>query len=281
MATQSDRRYTVTRAEVQALPQFVANKFDVVDDDEEIIIEEDSGNELLLKGTRQLSLANPQRTSPEYVDEDEEEEIIEEEYEEVIEEEDEILDDDPLTPSNKARKTPDTEESLASGPPQQHTSQADQSDARASPLVGDHEDHHEADEESLPDAEDVLEALKYILRQEKPVENGFITEDQEKQMLGLPLSEMVDIMKHFELCDNEHAPIRWDLVCLMIHAVDDDLSDEEVDGGDGDEGSGKSDDEQEALDEITSLGSGYDIEAKDDYCDSDLSEFNESGIINE
>ncbi|GKZ01217.1 hypothetical protein MPSEU_001073000 [Mayamaea pseudoterrestris] len=318
----ASRRYSVTRAEVQALPRFLLSSSNADDSDEEVeVIEETtkvqpagrpSPSSILRKPT---IVAKPPTTSiqqaPQNLAElsieddetviDEEEIFEEEEYEEIIEEEEEEIIDDDLARSShstsKTRKATCDANPLAYASTSALTAAAarvtHETFAAASRQDDDHDDDDDEpaeDEESLPDAEDVLEALRYILRQEKPVENGYITDQQEAQMLGLPLSEMVDIMKHFELCDNENAPIRWDLVCLMINAVQDepDMSEEELleeeeDDDDDDllDETGRiddSDNDLEALDEVGSLGSGYELEAKDDTCHSDLSEFNESGI---
>jgi hypothetical protein len=75
----------------------------------------------------------------------------------------------------------------------------------------------------------------------------------------------------------------------MIHAVEDNPPEhEEVivdDHDDEDSASGSgalsSDNNQEAHDEFGSLGSGYDLDARGESCDSDISEFNESEIITE
>jgi hypothetical protein len=309
-----DRRYSVTRAEVQALPRFVVADLEG-DDDEEIIEEGPTGLPPLRPKTtttggvlKKTSFSKtPLKVTETFaelsVDEDEylldEEEILEEEYEEIIEEDEEeiiIEENPPLPPADRARMTPATSKSppfTAAITPNSSTRVKSVTASRDLPAATatsvSSQDEPAEDEESVPDAEDVLEALKYILRQEKPVENGLITAEQEAQMLGLPLSEMVDIMKHFELCDNENAPIRWDLVCLMIHAVEDEpeLSEEEVeDDADDDHADetgrlDESDNDLEAIDEVGSLGSGYDLETKDDTCYSELSDWNESGRITE
>jgi hypothetical protein len=68
-----------------------------------------------------------------------------------------------------------------------------------------------------PSREEVAEAITYIVRQEKVVEYGLMTKQQVDEMNDLPLEEMMEIMKHFEICDNNNATIQWDLVLAMIN----------------------------------------------------------------
>lgn len=90
------------------------------------------------------------------------------------------------------------------------------------------------DQDPPPSREEVAEAITYMVRQEKVVEYGLLTKQQVDEMNELPLEEMMEIMKHFEICDNNNATIQWDLVLAMInpdyaHLEDGDDSDGEPD----------------------------------------------------
>jgi hypothetical protein len=101
----------------------------------------------------------------------------------------------------------------------------------------DDDEDDEDEREPLPSREEVAEAITYIVRQEKVVEYGLMTKGQVDEMNDLPLEEMMEIMKHFEICDNNNATIQWDLVLAMVNpdyspdaaAVHEDLEDDEDD----------------------------------------------------
>lgn len=76
------------------------------------------------------------------------------------------------------------------------------------------------DDPDLPSREDVAEAINYMIRQEKVIEYGVVTKEQAEKMVSVPLSEMMAIMDHFELCDNNNAPIRWDIVKALVGCED-------------------------------------------------------------
>lgn len=61
------------------------------------------------------------------------------------------------------------------------------------------------DQDPPPSREEVAEAITYMVRQEKVVEYGLLTKQQVDEMNELPLEEMMEIMKHFEICDNNNA----------------------------------------------------------------------------
>jgi hypothetical protein len=266
------RRVSVTRSEVQALAQFV----EVFEEYEEEV-EDENEKAGLAKGLEERYSPRRQRESFQLpherglepvsevfndmaLNEDEGEEVLEEEYieeeyyeEEVIEEEEEphykdSFDNQESINKDQAhsetfRKYYDSDQGPEHDTPKKQL--PEQPISVRSPDAGEETDGRGGEDDSnagLPDAEDVIEALQYIIRKEQAVANGFISEEQAKQMVELPLREMCDIMDHFELCDNEKCPIRWDIVALMIHAVDDDLAssddDEEDATGPGEEGGG-------------------------------------------
>lgn len=65
-------------------------------------------------------------------------------------------------------------------------------------------------------AEECREAIDYILRQERAVARMILTEDQAKKMTHLPVKVMKIIIDHMEQCDNNHSPIDWDFLLLVV-----------------------------------------------------------------
>jgi hypothetical protein len=161
--------------------------------------------------------------------------------EEELEIEEIELDDDLyeelVLPESSAAKTLDG----ASNPPVASTTAGPRpASSNTAPTFDDLEDDDDDEEderEPLPSREEVAEAITYIVRQEKVVEYGLMTKSQVDEMNDLPLEEMMEIMKHFEICDNNNATIQWDLVLAMVNpdyspdaaAVHDDLEDDEED----------------------------------------------------
>jgi hypothetical protein len=87
-------------------------------------------------------------------------------------------------------------------------------------------------DEDEPSPEDVKEAIVYILKQEKPIDKGYLSPQQATRMMALPFEDQKQILEHFELCDQAGDPICWDLLVAMTTSDDDDEqvdSDEEVD----------------------------------------------------
>jgi hypothetical protein len=161
--------------------------------------------------------------------------------EEELEIEEIELDDDLyeelVLPESSAAKTLD----IVSNPPVASTTAGPRpASSNTAPTFDDLDDDDDDDEderEPLPSREEVAEAITYIVRQEKVVEYGLMTKGQVDEMNDLPLEEMMEIMKHFEICDNNNATIQWDLVLAMVNpdyspdaaAVHDDLEDDEDD----------------------------------------------------
>lgn len=142
------------------------------------------------------------------------------------------------------------------------------------------DDEEEAEEEDEATEEEVREAIIYILKQEKPIDNGYLTSAQATRMMALPFKDMREIMKHFELCDNAGEPIQWGVIADIVTPEGDgnDSSDEDEDDEEdenefclahgysycvecdvGLKPSSSSSDESED-DELRSLGSGYDLQ---------------------
>lgn len=134
-----------------------------------------------------------------YDSEGEIEEIVldDEAFDEIEVEEKEFV---PVSPEKDARSLPKLADNVELSP-EQDTIKTDDDD----------------EPEDLPDKDDVLEAIGYIMRQEKVHEYGLVTEAQAEEMTRLPLPELMLIMNHFEQCDNYDATIRWDLVLTMIN----------------------------------------------------------------
>jgi len=109
------------------------------------------------------------------------------------------------------------------------------------------QDEEEQENEDLPERDDVLEAINYIMTQEQVIKYGLVSQDQADEMNELPLTELMEIMNHFEACDNTNSPIRWDLVLALTnpkYAADvevDDASEDELD-------------EDEKADKVAELG---------------------------
>lgn len=84
----------------------------------------------------------------------------------------------------------------------------------------------EASEDSAS-AEELAEAIEYVLRQEKAVAKFILTEDQAKSMTSLPLKVMRIIVDHFENADNQSIDIDWDfLLKIVLPYTDDDPGDD-------------------------------------------------------
>jgi hypothetical protein len=65
-------------------------------------------------------------------------------------------------------------------------------------------------------AEELAEAIEYILRQEKAVSKFILTEEQAHTMTHLPVKVMKVIVDHLEMCDNEGASIDWDFLLKIV-----------------------------------------------------------------
>lgn len=91
------------------------------------------------------------------------------------------------------------------------------SEDNTAPTLDEDEEDPEPEEQDIPSREEVAEAITYMVRQEKVVEYGLMTKQQVEEMNDLPLEEMMEIMKHFEICDNNNATIQWDLVLAMVN----------------------------------------------------------------
>jgi hypothetical protein len=131
----------------------------------------------------------------------------------------------------------------------------------------------------------------YILKQEKPIDSGNLTSAQATRMMALPLTELREIMKHFELCDIRGEPICWNLIAEIVtpegetpepEDEDDDDDDEEDDcaantcihgygycvecgvDNDGDNNSSGSSDTNKSGDDGGSVGSGFSLKASTD-----------------
>lgn len=158
------------------------------------------------------------QTEVEYYDDDESEieeiELDDDAYEEIV-----------FMQSNSASASAMSSFNNEKVPPSQSNAAAERStprsdDNQTAPTLGEEDDDDDDDEgpaEPLPSRDEVAEAITYIVRQEKVVEYGLLTKQQVEEMNDLPLEEMMEIMKHFEICDNNNATIQWDLVLAMIN----------------------------------------------------------------
>lgn len=151
--------------------------------------------------------------------------------------------------------------------------------------VEDEDEEVEEDEEDEATEDEVREAIIYILKQEKPIDNGYLTSSQATRMMALPFKDMREIMKHFELCDNAGEPIQWGVIADIVtpEGQGDDSNDEDensnVDTDEEDENelcaahgysycvecevgleSSSSSSDESDNDEVGSLGSGYDLQ---------------------
>jgi hypothetical protein len=90
----------------------------------------------------------------------------------------------------------------------------------------------DSDDEDPPEKEEVLEAIQYIIKQEKPIDKGELGPEHLLMLETLPLEDLTEIMKHFELCDNSRSPIRWDLVIMLIISGNDEYEENEEDKDD-------------------------------------------------
>ena len=234
----------------------------------------EEGPKSILKDTRGLIDSDDDTIIEEEVDEVDVTEIDEEEEEEILEEViEEVMDNSEVL--EEIAEDYEDEEVL-----QPNTIiEGDEDD--------DDEEEEEEEEEDEATEEEVREAIVYILKQEKPIDNGYLTSDQATRMMALPFNDMKEIMKHFELCDNAGEPIQWSVIADIVtpenqggeSSGEEENSDDQEDDNKfcpvhgysycvecevGLEPSSSSDDESEG-DEVGSLGSGFDLQlpAKD------------------
>lgn len=150
----------------------------------------------------------------------EEEEIVEVEEEEVVEEvvleevleeivEEEVLEDIPE--ANESHASNDENDDGHPDP-----TELDHTEVEEMPDNEDDENDDNEDEAELATEEEIREAIVYILKQEKPIDNGYLTPSQATRMMALPIADMREIMKHFELCDNAGEPICWNLIVEIV-----------------------------------------------------------------
>jgi hypothetical protein len=72
------------------------------------------------------------------------------------------------------------------------------------------------DENGGASAEELTEAIEYVLRQERAVSKFILTEEQAAKMAHLPIKVMKIIVDHLEVCDNEQTPIDWDFLLKIV-----------------------------------------------------------------
>jgi hypothetical protein len=65
-------------------------------------------------------------------------------------------------------------------------------------------------------AEELTEAIEYVLRQERAVAKFILTEEQAEKMAHLPVKVMKIIVDHLESCDNDNTPIDWDFMLKIV-----------------------------------------------------------------
>jgi hypothetical protein len=65
-------------------------------------------------------------------------------------------------------------------------------------------------------AEELTEAIEYVLRQERAVSKFILTEAQAAKMAHLPIPVMKIIVDHLEVCDIEATPIDWDFLLKIV-----------------------------------------------------------------
>jgi hypothetical protein len=78
------------------------------------------------------------------------------------------------------------------------------------------DDDDDDDENDGASAEELTEAIEYVLRQEKAVSKFILTEEQAETMAHLPTKVMKVIVDHLESCDNESTPIDWDFLLKIV-----------------------------------------------------------------
>jgi len=206
----------------------------VLDDDTEVELDDDDDEELIDDSEYYEDI--------ELADEDE--------YEEIVYEEDDPADNSAASAAHREAKPPPA--AVTAPPPPEHGEICLSVRVDPSALVGKEEKTPEEDDdteddedgEDLPDRDDVIEAINYILKQEQVVQYGLVSQAQVDEMNALSLPELMEIMHHFEACENNNATIRWDLVLALVNPkyatnLDDDPS---------------SDDEDEVADKVADLG---------------------------
>ena len=72
------------------------------------------------------------------------------------------------------------------------------------------------DENDGASAEELTEAIEYVLRQERAVSKFILTEEQATTMAHLPTPVMKIIVDHLEACDMEAQPIDWDFLLKIV-----------------------------------------------------------------
>lgn len=72
------------------------------------------------------------------------------------------------------------------------------------------------DDDDGASAEELTEAIEYVLRQERAVSKFILTEAQAAKMAHLPIPVMKIIVDHLEVCDNESTPIDWDFLLKIV-----------------------------------------------------------------
>lgn len=77
-------------------------------------------------------------------------------------------------------------------------------------------DDEDEDEDDGVSADELTEAIVYVLRQEKAVAKFILTEEQADKMAHLPLKVMKVIVDHLESCDNDGTPIDWDFMLKIV-----------------------------------------------------------------
>ncbi len=74
----------------------------------------------------------------------------------------------------------------------------------------------ENDDNDGASAEELTEAIEYVLRQERAVSKFILTDEQAQKMAHLPIPVMKIIVDHLEICDNEAQPIDWDFLLKIV-----------------------------------------------------------------
>jgi hypothetical protein len=106
-----------------------------------------------------------------------------------------------------------------------------------------------------------------------------LTSEQMRDLvLFLDVDEMVEIIKHFELCESTNSPLRWDLIQSIIHPDSDEDDGNNVDVGRDDSCSYVMSDDGEDyeivdLDDDNDNEAGFAIEACTASCNSSITGF--------
>lgn len=289
-------------------------------------------SQLLTRHERSNSLGRDEEIVEYVIDDDGavEEEIVEE-VEEIIEEDDDDGDDDTeveyyddsdndveeveLDDDYEEIELPDGSSIPASPSTQKRYSSNRPSPASAldahleeTPEEGEEPGDEEEEDDDVSRG-DVIEAIQYIMNQEQVVKYGLLSQKQADELIELPLPELKEIMNHFELCDNNGAPIRWDIVLTIINPdygpqEEDEISSDEEDDDDvvadlpppmhrqhSDDGDSAGGDNQASYSSIrsdqgaglhgsmASVGSGYTLEVTNDDCDSSVTSTDASYVL--